>query len=326
MPVWHDQSTMLGIIINPKSGKKAMLMQRYYLFDLLKQKQIDYTYRVTKYAGHATELARELAEAGVRDFLILGGDGTISETVAGLMTAKIEDRQNIRFGIMPRGTGNDFARHWNLTKNYKDSLARYFNGKAEPIDVGCVTYSRNGEEHKHYFINSLGFGIDSKTLVTANTMKYYFGSHRLLYAMALIVVVFKHKSQMLHLKTDSGLDVCEPLFDLSLGNAPYCGGGIKLNSNADPSDGVFHMIFVKTPTFRQIIQAIGHLFDGKLEEMEFVYPQQAKVIEMDVEEVDNSEHCGQKLNHLLYEADGIPVTACTPFKIECLHHALQFVH
>lgn len=317
---------MLGIIINPKSGKKSMLLQRYYLFDLLNQKQIDYTYRVTQYAGHATELARELAEAGVREFLIMGGDGTISEAVGGLMTAKIDDRQNIRFGIMPRGTGNDFARYWKLTKNYKESLARFFDGKAAPIDVGRVTYYRNGEEYQHYFINAMGFGIDSKTLVMAHKLKHYFGSHSLLYAMALVVVVFKHRSQMLHLKTDQGLDICEPLFNLSIGNASYCGGGINLNPKADPRDGVFHMMFIKTPTFRQIMKAVWHLFDGKLEEMDFVYSQQAKVLELEVDAVDDSAHCGQKMNHLLYEADGIPVTACAPFKIECLPGALQFVN
>lgn len=317
---------MLGIIINPKSGKKAMLKQRYYLFELLKQRQIDYTYRVTQYAGHATEQARELAEAGVRDFLILGGDGTISEAIGGLMTAKISDRENIRFGIMPRGTGNDFARYWKLTKNYKKSLDRFFSGKAEPLDVGCVTYYRNGEEQKHYFVNSLGFGIDAKTLVMAHKLKHYLGSHSLLYALALIVVVFKHKSQMLHLKTDNGLDIREPLFNLSVGNAPYCGGGIKLNSKADPRDGAFQMMFLQTPTFRQIMRAVVHLFDGKLEQMDFVYSQPARVIELDVDAVDNAEHCGQKLNHLLFEADGIPVTACTPFKVECIAHALQFVN
>ena len=95
---------MLGIIINTKSGKKAYLRQRYYLFNLLKERGEDYTYRITRYAGHATELARELAEKnGIRKFLILGGDGTISETVNGLMAANIPDRENLQFGIVMVG-------------------------------------------------------------------------------------------------------------------------------------------------------------------------------------------------------------------------------
>lgn len=316
---------MLGIIINPKSGKKAFLMQRKYLFDLLKQKNIDYTYRVTKYAGHATELARELAEKGVRDFLILGGDGTISEAVNGLMTAKVDDRENIRFGIMPRGTGNDYARFWNLTKNYREALDRFFNGTPQPVDIGCLTYHRNGDEHKQYFINSVGFGVDAKTLMLTHTLKYYFGSHRLLYVLALIIAVCNHKSQQLHLKTDAGLEVKDMLFTMNVGNGPYSGGGIQQNPKADPRDGIFHSMFIKTPTFRQIMQAVCHIFDGKLMEMDFIHNYQAKHVELDVPDVDESEHSGQKLNFLPFEADGILVEACTPFEIECIPHALQFI-
>ena len=84
---------MLGIIINPKSGKKAFRRQRLYLWKLLKKRHEPFTYRVTKYAGHAIELARELVETGHDQILVLGGDGTVSETINGIMTATITDEQ-----------------------------------------------------------------------------------------------------------------------------------------------------------------------------------------------------------------------------------------
>ncbi|MBQ9705863.1 MAG: acylglycerol kinase family protein, partial [Paludibacteraceae bacterium] len=97
---------MLGIIINPKSGKAAYRKQRLYLFRLLKQRRESFTYKVTKYAGHATELARELVERGYDRILVLGGDGTLSETIDGIMHARVPDdvRRNGAFGLMPRGT------------------------------------------------------------------------------------------------------------------------------------------------------------------------------------------------------------------------------
>ena len=64
--------TMLGIIINPKSGKKAFRAQRIYLWKLLRKRHMPFAYRVTKFAGHATELARELVEKGYDEILILG--------------------------------------------------------------------------------------------------------------------------------------------------------------------------------------------------------------------------------------------------------------
>ena len=115
---------MLGIIINPKSGKRAFRMQRLYLWKLLKSRRQPFIYRVTKYANHAIELARELVEErGCDQILVLGGDGTLSEVINGIMRADLteEQRSKIQFGLMPRGTGNDFARHWGLTKDFNRS-------------------------------------------------------------------------------------------------------------------------------------------------------------------------------------------------------------
>lgn len=315
---------MLGIIINTKSGKKAYLLQRYYLFDLLKQRGEDYVYRVTQYAGHATELARELAEEqGIRRFLILGGDGTISETINGLMKARIPEGERIQFGIMPRGTGNDYGRFWNLTKDYKKSLDRFFNGTAQPVDIGCVAYKRNGVEHKRYFVNSVGFGIDSKTCLWASILKYYLGSHSFLYAIALVFAVWSHKSKMARLTTDEGLSIEQPLFTMNIGNGPYSGGGIRQNPEADPRDGVFHSMFVLPPTFKQIMKAVPHIFDGKLTELEFIHSYTAKQILLDSPDVDDAS--GQKMNHMVFEADGILCDACGPYTITCEHHALDII-
>ena len=75
---------MLGIIINPKSGKKAFRLQRLYLWKLLKARREPFVYRVTKYENHAIELGRELVvEKGCTEILVLGGDGTISEVING---------------------------------------------------------------------------------------------------------------------------------------------------------------------------------------------------------------------------------------------------
>lgn len=315
---------MLGIIINTKSGKKAYLLQRYYLFDLLKERGEDYIYRITQYPNHARELARELAEEkGIRRFLILGGDGTISETINGLMEARIPDPENLEFGFMPRGTGNDYGRYWRLTKDYKKSLARFFNGTPQPVDIGCVTYFRNGIEHHHYFVNSIGFGIDAKTCLWASNLKYYFGSHSWLYAFALVFAVWTHKSSRLLLKTDQGLVLDEKLFTMNVGNGPYSGGGIRQNPTADPTDGVFHSMFVKTPTFGQILRAVPHIFDGRLTDLDFVHSYTASEIQMDVPAVD--EQSGQRLNNLVFEADGILVQACTPYTVTCKHHALKII-
>ena len=304
---------MLGIIINPKSGKRAFRRQRIYLWKLLRKRREPFVYRVTKYAEHAIELGRELVERGCDEILVLGGDGTLSEVINGIMRADIpeEQRAKISFGIMPRGTGNDWGRFWGLTKDFKKSLDRFFNGEKQPLDVGCVTYWRNGIVHHRYFINSVGFGVDSLTCQWATTLKYYIGSHHVNYFFALLAALCVHKSQKIELIVDGKTIVNDMLFTMNIGNGPFSGGGIKQNPDADPRDGVFHSIFVQTPTFLQVLKAIPRLFDGRLTDLDFVHSFVGKEIEVNTRK------------HLMFEADGILENIMGPCRITCLHNALS---
>ena len=269
-------------------------------------------YRVTKYAEHAIELGRELAERGCDEILVLGGDGTLSEVINGIMRADIpaEQRSKICFGLMPRGTGNDWGRFWGLTKDHKKSLDRFFNGEKQPLDVGCITYWRNGIVHHRYFINSVGFGVDPLTCQWATTLKYYIGSHHVNYFFALLAAVCVHKSQKIELIVDGKTIVNDMLFTMNIGNGPFSGGGIKQNPDADPRDGVFHSIFVQTPTFRQVLKAIPRLFDGRLTDLDFVHSFVGKEVEVNTRK------------HLMFEADGILENVMGPCRITCLHNAL----
>ena len=305
---------MLGIIINPKSGKKAFRAQRIYLWKLLRKRHQPFAYRVTKYAGHAIELARELVEKGYDEILILGGDGTLSEAINGNMRSILtpEQRAKIQVGLMPRGTGNDYGRYWGLNRRFKESLRRFFDGKGHPIDIGCVTYWRNNIEHHRYFINSVGFGVDPLCCKKAEVLKYYIGSHHVNYAFGLIGAILQHKAQHMVLSVDGQQAVDDRLFTMNIANGPYSGGGIKQNPDADPSDGIFHGMFIRKPTFGQIIKALPNLFNGKLTDLPFVYPLKGKEISISYRQ------------HILFEADGILENIIGPCKVTCIHHALQF--
>ena len=305
---------MLGIIINPKSGKRAFRAQRIYLWKLLRKRHEPFAYRVTKYAGHAIEQARELAEKGYDEILVLGGDGTLSEAVNGIMRSSLtaERKAKIQLGLMPRGTGNDWGRYWNLDKNFKESLRRFFEGEGHPIDIGCVTYWRNHIEHRRYFINSVGFGVDPLCCKKAETLKYYLGSHHVNYLLGLIGAVATHKAQHMILKVDGKEVVNDRLFTMNIGNGPFSGGGIRQNPEADPTDGVFHSMFVRKPTLKQIIRALPKLYNGRLTELPFISPVCGSEIEI---------NCRK---HILFEADGILENIIGPCKVTCIHHAMQF--
>jgi len=305
----------LHVIINPYSGKKALLRQRYYLFRTLKQKGITYEYYVTQYANHATELARDIVEKGGRRLFILGGDGTLSEAVNGIMTAHLTDaeRQQVQIGIMPRGTGNDFGRFWHLDKNYKQSINHFLTGQPHPIDIGCLTFKRNGEEHHRFFVNSLGFGVDPLTCLYADRLKPYIGSHHVNYLFGLLRALRHQQPIPMSIHADGKPLLDSGLFTMNIGNGPYSGGGIRQNPTADPTDGILNAMFVEKPTLKMVLQALPHLFNGHLTDIDFIHSLQGKEIQIITDQ------------HLMIEADGILHHFTGSCTISCIHHALQFI-
>ena len=305
----------LHIIINPYSGKRALLRQRYYLFRLLQERREAYRYYVTAYANHATEIARDIVEKGGRRLLILGGDGTLSESINGIMCARLSEaeRQQVQIGIMPRGTGNDFGRFWHLTRNYRQAIDHFLTGQPHLIDVGCVTFKRNDDVHRRYFVNSLGFGVDPLTCMYADRLKPYIGSHHVNYLFGLFRALGRQQPIHMTLSVDDKPLLDSGLYTMSIGNGPYSGGGIRQNPTADPRDGILNGMFVEKPTMKRIVQALPHLFNGHLTQIDFVHSLKGKHIQITTDQ------------HLMIEADGILQHFTGSCTISCIHNAIQFI-
>src|SRR5699024_6900101 len=96
----------LAIIANPLAGrgfgaKAARLTEQF-----LRDKKVDFDLIYTKYEGHAVKLAKQ-ASKNHELVVALGGDGTIREVLEGSWQSKAT------LGIIPGGTGNDYARGLN---------------------------------------------------------------------------------------------------------------------------------------------------------------------------------------------------------------------
>jgi diacylglycerol kinase (ATP) len=147
----------------------------------------------------------------------------------------------------------------------------------------------------------------------AEQLKYYIGSHHINYFFALLWSLTKYKNPHLRLDVDGKTVVESKMFVTSIANGSYVGGGMKLNPNADPCDGVLHSMFLTPPTFKQILQAIPRLFDGRFYELPFVHPVVTDNLLM---------HTKQ---HQSFEADGIVMDVTGPCKVTCMKHALQMI-
>ena len=301
-----------AIIINPKSGKKKFRQQRKYLFLALKHAGIEFDYRLTKFAGHASKIARYFVEKNYKNIMVLGGDGTMSEVINGIFSANIEDTSSLKIALIPRGTGNDWGRFWGLTRDYNKSIDVFFKGKTQPIDIGRVEYDMEGIKESHFFINSIGLGLDAAVVNLTHRLKSVLGSHSFLYTLALLGAVFTYKAHKVRIFSEER-NITDGMFTMNVANGCYSGGGMKQNPNAVPYDGLLDVMMAKKPTLWDILTALLRIFNGKLLEHPVIesFQTQSLLVQCD--------------KAALLEADGIIVNGFSPYKISIIPNAIQMI-
>jgi len=184
---------------------------------------------LTEGPGHATELARQAPE-GAR-VVAVGGDGTVHETLRGLFgTRKV-------LGVVPIGSGNDFARMLSLRGlSWPQALELALFAPEEAIDLGLV----NGEP----FGASLGIGFDALVAQRAlSAPPFLRGMPRYLYALFAVLKDLRLPEGRVVV---DGAEVHRgEMLLLAAMNGPMYGGGIPIAPMADPRDGLLALVLAR---------------------------------------------------------------------------------
>jgi diacylglycerol kinase family enzyme len=117
----------------------------------------------------------------------VGGDGTVNETVNGLMRAGTQTE----LATIPLGTGMDFGRTYGIPKKFEDAVKAVVEGVARTIDVGRVSYREwSGAGAERYFANVGSVGMSAAVAQRANGMSKALGG-RATFFYALTRVFFE---------------------------------------------------------------------------------------------------------------------------------------
>jgi len=185
----------------------------------------------------ASELTRRYAPAFDR-MVCLGGDGTLSDVISGLMQLPPEARPPL--GYIPMGTANDVASTLDIPRGRPlEAALDVLNGHQMPYDVGRI----NGEE---YFTYVAAFGAFTEvSYSTDQEMKNALG--RAAYLMDGLTRLPKLKSYHTRIEYDSGVIEEELLFG-AVSNSTSVAGMIKLDKRVVAlSDGKFELLVVRPP-------------------------------------------------------------------------------
>jgi diacylglycerol kinase (ATP) len=172
-----------------------------------------------------------MASEGLDVVVAAGGDGTISQVMQGVLGS------SSALGILPVGTGNDFARTLGLL-SVEDAIAALGAGSRRRIDVGEW---RQADRSGH-FLNVAGCGFDACVAERINT-----GFRRLrgqtAYLAAILQTLRAYECLRLEIEVD-GERLGGPTMLCAIANARSYGGGIKVAPTAELSDGLLDLVLV----------------------------------------------------------------------------------
>ena len=251
-----EQRKKLMLLINPNAGRGMYRMYMAEMLSAFHQAGWLTTVYFTDGVGDATELAAREAP-GYDRIVCVGGDGTLSETVAGLTRCEAAPP----LGYIPLGTTNDCANTLGLSRFPGVAARTAAAGRRITLDTGCFRGGENTAEESFVYVAAFG-AFTEVSYVTPQGTKHLLGQLAyFLEAAHRLPRVAHHVARV----TCDGQVVEGDFIYGSVTNSRSVAGLIRLRERAgvDLSDGMFELILVRNPLdARDLGNAIGDLLGG----------------------------------------------------------------
>jgi YegS/Rv2252/BmrU family lipid kinase len=188
-------------------------------------------FKATTAPGDARRLATEAVADGFEFIVAAGGDGTVNEVLNGLGDAP-NGFARARFGVLPLGTINVFARELKIPLKYDRAWEVLRRGHEVKIDLPCVEFTDAGKTERRYFVQLAGAGFDARAIELVD-----FSVKKKIGPMAYIIAGVRALSETKPKITvhADGASIAGEL--ILVGNGKYYGGSYELLPGASWHDG-----------------------------------------------------------------------------------------
>ena len=197
-------------------------------------------------AQATAQAARAAAQAGARRLIAVGGDGIIHLAAQGVIGTETV------LGVVPAGTGNDFARTFNLTEVSVEQATITALGEARSVDA-------LGTDRKRWVASSITGGFSVDVNKRADRLRYPKGASRYTAATLLCVPRLRHRRLVVTVDGERHEFRCA-FFAVS--NIPTFGGGMAICPDADPCDGLSDIAVVGAVGRLTLLRLLPKVFDG----------------------------------------------------------------
>lgn len=224
----------LLFVYNPHSGVGKIKSQLSDIIEIMVRAGYEVSVHPTQAAGEATKIVQ--VRAAEYDLVVCcGGDGTLDETVTGLMRSGCR----VPLGYIPAGSTNDFAASLGLPKDMKKAAQIAVSGRDFQCDVGGF-----GDD---YFIYIAAFGMFTDvSYQTKQELKNVLG--HVAYLLEGVKHIGNHPHYRMRVEYDGG--TIEDTFMYGMVTNSLSVGGFKGMTGKDVAlnDGLFEVMLIKTPS------------------------------------------------------------------------------
>lgn len=287
-----DREAWLAIV-NPASGPARARGRWTQFAEALESAGVALEVAHTTGPHDGARIARDAVLGGRRRLLAAGGDGSVNDVVNGLMEAGLDDPSTVTLGVVPTGTGNDWARSLGLSRDPATLAAAVAAGRTLLHDVGRVDGPRiegcgGATPGRHWFVNVAGAGLDAAASAAVprpvtSTFTYLRVALRELVAW---------RSPRFRVDAD-GAVLRERLLLAFVANARYCGNRMLVAPQARLDDGLFEVIAIREVGVLRALPKLAKLYRGTLAGDPLVWQRRAAVVEIDAEPATHVQADGQ---------------------------------
>ena len=264
-----------GVIYNPKAGTRKVKKRWTEIRTYMDERRVAYDYVQSEGFGSVERLAGILANNGYRTIVVVGGDGALNDAINGIMHSDADDKGRIALGIIPNGIGNDFARYWDISSDYREAVDHLIAGRRRRIDVGTCRYYDGKQHCTRYFLNAINIGLGARIVKITDECKRFWGIPLLSYFMAMISLLFERKAHRMHLKINDE-HIRGRFMTVCIGNAH----GYGQSPSAVPYNGWIDVSIMRRPGLLQVVSGLWMLVRGRILNHKMVRPYRTRQVKV----------------------------------------------
>ena len=239
------------------------------------------TFISTEHPDHSVELARNAAEGGATHIICVGGDGSLNEVVNGVMQfahSNPNGTASIKIGVLPHGTGNDFARTMCVAFDIAALKKLIDEDSFRTIDLGYTSFTgKNGNPATRYFVNISDVGIGGAIAHDLSNSSRFFGSF-VTYQKALLKGMLSYKNKPVKVTADT-FNYERSIMSLVVANGRFFGGGMGIAPDALPDDNLFSVVIIGPVSILTYLLNMGKIRKSvKIEHPELKYLSASQIL------------------------------------------------